>query len=63
MAHFKFDMDEKKCHYEIINGDKFDFFKISLKEDEKEMYGLINESEAELLVVALTQYLKKIKAK
>lgn len=59
MAHFKFDMDERKCLYEIDNGDKFDFFKITLKEDKKEIYGLVNVYEAKLLIEALNQYIEK----
>jgi hypothetical protein len=57
MAKFTFNADEKKTNYELQLGDKFDFFKIFIIEEKKEMSCFINVSEAELLVVALKQFI------
>jgi hypothetical protein len=63
MAHFKCDLDKKVCNFEIELGDSYDFFKITIIEDKVEKFSLINKSEAELLVVALNQFIEKKRKK
>ena len=59
MAVFKINEDKKTITYEKTMGDKPDYFKVEVTEHEKTIHGLINEDEAEILVVALNQFISR----
>ena len=59
MALFRIDEDKKTIAYEKTMADKPDYFKIEVTEREKTIHGLINEDEAEILVVALNQFISR----
>jgi hypothetical protein len=59
MSKFKINEDTKIISYENKMGYTPDFFHIEVTENERSIYGYINEDEAEVLVTALNQFIKK----